>query len=569
MQRTLYYGDNLKVLQGLNDETVDLVYLDPPFNSNADYNVIFREHSGKSAAPQAQITAFEDTWQWGVEAASSLAELHKVHGDLAEYLDFTVRRLGHNSLSAYLVMMAPRLAELHRVLKPTGSLYLHCDPTASHYLKIILDAIFGARNFRNEVIWRRTSAHNMAQRYGRVHDVLLFYSVGPEPKWNQLHQPYSSKYLAERFNRSDPDGRRWKDADLTGSGTRNGETGRPWKGIAPTDKGRHWMFPPSELDRLDSAGRIYWPRTGGMPRLKQYADDLKGIPLQDVWDDIPPVNSQARERLGYPTQKPVALLERIICASSNPGDVVLDPFCGCGTAIAAAEKLGRSWIGIDITHLAVGLIAARLRRDFDLEPHKDFDVIGTPKDLESARALFNQERDGPYQFQFWVNGELGAQSYGAGATGKGKKGGDTGIDGKLYFRTPGGERLESVIVSVKGGRQLNPSMIRDLESVVRREKAAMGVFVSLEEPKRGMRQEAAKHGVYTYGDTQYPVIQLLTVAEILEGKRPKVPAGSANVSLDTKQPKSLETDPRSKDMDGLFSQPVVGPQPVTRATPSD
>lgn len=567
--RTLYYGDNLEVLRNMPSEGVDLVYLDPPFNSNADYNVIFREHSGKAAAPQAQITAFEDTWQWGTEAAASLAELPKVHGELAEYLDFTVRRLGHNSLSAYLVMMAPRLVELHRVLKPTGSLYLHCDPTASHYLKVVLDLIFGANGFRNEVIWQRATAKSSPMgRLPANHDVLLFYGKSSGVTWNEIRIPYDLNDLDEKtlakYANQDPGGRRYTLGDMT-----HPEQGRrPNLDYEVMGVRRTWRWTQERMQRAIEEGLVVQASPGKVPRVKRYLDEREGRLVGDVWTDIPPVNSQARERLGYPTQKPVALLERIICASSNPGDVVLDPFCGCGTAIAAAEKLGRSWIGIDITHLAVGLIAARLRRDFDLEPHKDFDVIGTPKDLESARALFNQERDGPYQFQFWVNGELGAQSYGAGATGKGKKGGDTGIDGKLYFRTPGGERLESVIVSVKGGRQLNPSMIRDLESVVRREKAAMGVFVSLEEPTTGMRQEAAKHGVYSYGDENYSVIQLLTVDEILAGKRPAIPSGSANVSLDQKQPKSLQTDPRTKDMDSLFNQTSL-PTSSQRGTAAD
>jgi DNA modification methylase len=551
MSRTLYYGDNLEVMRQLPDEHVDLIYLDPPFNSSADYNVIFREQSGEGSG--AQIHAFEDTWQWGEESARQLDELLTSHGEIAQFLDQTVRRLGHNALSAYLVMMAPRLVEMHRLLKPSGSLYLHCDPTASHYLKVLLDIICGPEQFRNEVVWKRTSAHSSARKWGPVHDIILFYSRTKDYVWNPVFAPYTQEYLDTFFDQVDERGRRYKRGDLTGAGIRHGETGLPWRGIDVTAKGRHWARPPSELEDLDRAGRIHWPqRAGGMPRLKQYPEDLPGLPLQDVLDSVRPLHNLAQERLGYPTQKPLALLEKIVAASSNLGHVVMDPFCGCGTAVVAAEKLGRSWIGIDITHLAVGLIQARLKRDFGLESGRDYALEGTPKDLASARFLFNQDQDGPYQFQFWITGVIGAQSHGVGPTGKGKKGGDTGIDGKMYFRTPGGEKVESVIVSVKGGKSLNPGMIRDLESVVRREKAAMGVFLSLERPTSGMYAEANKHGFYEYGSDRFPTIQILTVEEILEGKRPQVPAGSANVSLESKQAKSARTDARGKVMDSLF-----------------
>lgn len=490
MRRTLYYGDNLDVMPSLAAESVDLIYLDPPFNSAADYNVIFREQTGEAAG--AQITAFVDTWHWGAESARVLDELVAVHGELADFLDQTVRRLGHNAMSAYLVMMGPRLVEMHRLLKPTGSLYLHCDPTASHYLKLVLDIVFGVRNFRNEIVWAYRGGGVPRTAFARKHDTIFYYVKTQQAPFNPQYRPYSdaSQKLVKRRGGTSIDGRE-------------------------RDLGR-------------------------------------GAHLEDYWTDINSLQTWSPERLGYPTQKPVALLERIIQASSNPGDVVLDPFCGCGTAVVAAERLGRHWIGIDITHLAVSLIQARLRRDFGLESGTDYALEGTPKDLESARFLFNQEPDGPYQFQFWAIGLIGAQAHGAGATGKGKKGGDSGIDGKMFFRTPGGERLESVVVSVKGGRQLNPGMIRDLESVVRREKAAMGVFLSLETPTAGMYAEAAKHGFYQYGANRFPTIQILTVEDLLAGKRPQIPAGAANVSLENRQAKSARTDARGKAMAGLF-----------------
>lgn len=553
-RRTLYYGDNLDILRDMPGESVDLIYLDPPFNSNADYNVIFREHSGERMAPAAQIRAFEDTWQWGEEAARALAELVTIHGELAEYLDFTVRRLGHNSLSAYLVMMAPRLVELHRTLRPTGFLALHCDPTASHYLKVMLDVLFGAQMFQNEIIWKRTGSKALATRsLPRNHDVILMYrrSEGAALVPEELFVPYDVDNLpptiAKKYSHSDPDGRRYTLGDLTNPNPDRPNLTYEFLGITKV-----WRWTRERMQAEYRAGRVVQPSPGAIPRRKRYLDELRGMPLSDVWDDIQPVNSQAQERLGYPTQKPAALLERIIRLASRPGDVVLDPFCGCGTATAAAEKLGRSWIGIDITHLAVSLIEARLRRDFGLESGKDYALEGTPKDVDAARFLFEHERDGPYQFQFWVVGLIGAQPYGAGVSGPGKRGGDSGIDGMLYFLTPGGERVEKVVVSVKGGKNLNPGMIRDLESVVRREKAAMGVFVSLYPPTGGMYQEAAKHGFYRYGKDSYPVIQILTVQELLQGKRPQMPSGAANVSLEGKQAKSVKSEGKRLNMPGLF-----------------
>jgi DNA modification methylase len=549
MERCLYFGDNLEVLRKyIPDESVDLIYLDPPFNSEADYNVIFREHSGEG--PGAQIRAFEDTWHWGLESEKALEEVLKRHGKLGEFLDFLVRYLGKNDLSAYLVMMAVRLLELHRVLKSTGSLYLHCDPTASHYLKVILDQIFGSRNFRNEVIWKRTGAHSSAKRWGPVHDVILFYTKGENYTWNPTYQAYEEEYLEDQYRFQDDKGRRYAPVDLTGAGVSEGDSGKPWRGIDPKEKGRHWAVPgrdklPSwvnppekweemttqeKLDFLDKEGLIYKPPKGKKPRFKRYLETSKGVPIQDVILDIPPLSSHSKERLGYPTQKPVALLERIIQASSNRRDVVLDPFCGCGTALVAAQNLDRIWIGIDITHLAINLIQARLKRDFGLEPGKDYKVEGTPKDVESARFLFQKD---PHQFQLWAVGLLGAQPYGDPK--KGKKGGDTGIDGLLYFRDPSGSRLEKAVIQVKGGDNLETSMVRDLKGVMEREEAAFGFLITLKKPTKGMLREAAKAGSYSWRSQAYPRLQILTVKELLSGATPKLPPGSLNVSYELKE----------------------------------
>jgi DNA modification methylase len=503
----LYYGDNLDVLRRyVKDETVDLVYLDPPFNSNANYSVLFGHADGKRSA--AQIQAFEDTWHWDQSAAAAFQETVTQGGHVASAMAAFQTLLGPSTMLAYLSMMAPRLMELRRVLKPTGALYLHCDPTASHYLKLLLDSVFGPEQFRNEIIWKRTSAHSSAKRFGPVHDVILFYARSPDMQWNTVDQPYDADYVRQRFARGDE--RPWKDADLTGSGVRHGETGETWRGFNPTSKGRHWAYPPTELDRLDAEGHIYWPKKdGAWPRYKRYLDEARGVPAQDVWTDIAPINSQAKERLGYPTQKPVALLERIIEASSNEGGVVLDPFCGCGTTIAAAQKLKRNWIGIDLTALAISLIKSRLAA----AGSSNYKVLGEPTTSDDAEEL---ARTDPYGFQWWSLGLIGARPA------EGKKGADHGIDGRLFFfddnATP-----KQVIVSVKAGKVQVPH-VRDLVGVLDREKAQIGVLISLNEPTGPMRSEAASAGFYEaklYG--QFPRVQLLTVSELLAGQTIKMP----------------------------------------------
>src|SRR6266487_2077801 len=334
---TLYYGDNLDVLrEHVADETIDLIYLDPPFNSKRVYNVYLKTPKGH--ASDAQVDAFEDSWTWGEQAEQEYSELlRQPNTDVTEMIASMRRFLKESDMMAYLTMMTNRLLELHRVLKPTGSLYLHCDPTASHYLKIVLDTIFGAEGFRNEVVWKRTTAHNDPTRWGRVHDILFFYSKSEKPTWNDVFTPYNDEYKA-RFRFTDPDGRKWTDDNLTAKGLSGGGYTYEYKGATSL-----WRVPLETMKRLDSEGRLHFTKNGGI-RYKRYLDELPGLPIQDVITDISPINSQAVERLGYPTQKPLALLERILQASSKTGDVVLDPFCGCGTAVHAAQKLGRQWI---------------------------------------------------------------------------------------------------------------------------------------------------------------------------------------------------------------------------------
>ncbi|MHB0859612.1 MAG: site-specific DNA-methyltransferase [Anaerolineae bacterium] len=518
----LYYGDNLQVLrEHIPDASVDLIYLDPPFNSNRSYNVLFKESTGKSA--DSQIAAFDDTWHWGPTAEATLREIETTaQPHVVEMMQAIVRFVGRNDVSAYLVMMTVRLIELHRVLKDTGSIYLHCDPTASHYLKVVMDTIFGPERFQNEVIWKRTSAHSSAKRYGPVHDALLFFSKTASFTWNALYQPHDEGYVASHYRSVDGDGRAFTLSDLTAAGTRNGSSGQPWRGFVPATKGNHWKYKIETLDQLDTEGRIYWPASGGWPRYRRYLDEVKGVPLQDVWTDIPPLNAKAQERMGYATQKPLALLERVISASSNPGDVVLDPFCGCGTSIAAAQKLGRRWIGIDVTHLSVALMRQRLHGMFG--DTATYEVIGQPADLASAEALARKDR---HEFELWALSLIKARP-----AQDGKKGADQGVDGVLFFVDEAKAAAKKVVVQVKSGH-VQSSYIRDLSHVVTREKAVMGFLISLERPSGPMVTEALGAGFYHSPgwNRDYPRMQIRTIEELLAGKVFDFP--QANVTLAT------------------------------------
>ncbi len=513
----LFFGDNLEILRGnhIPVGSVDLIYLDPPFNSNATYNILFAEKSGEKSA--AQITAFEDTWHWGDEAAAAYDDV--VRGDrprLAELLRALGAFLGQNDMMAYLSMMAARLTELHRVLKPTGSLYLHCDPTASHYIRLLLDAIFSPKNFRNEISWKRTSAHSSAKRMGPIHDTIFYYTKTDSYLWNPQHIEHGEKYLKSHYTQTDSNGRIWTADNLTAAGVRHGSSGKVWRGFDVTGKGNHWKFTIENLERLDAEGKIYWPPRGGWPRYKRYLDQVKGVPLQDFWEDIPPINAVAKERLGYPTQKPEALLERIIRASSNEGDLVLDPFCGCGTTITVAEHLKRRWIGIDITHLAITLIKKRLHDSFG-EELAPYEVVGEPVDAKGAEALAETNR---HQFEWWALGLVDA----APAQDK-RKGADRGVDGVLYFQEKDDGAYQKIIVQVKSGH-VNAPMVRDLIGVLPREKAAVGCLLTLKPPTRPMKEEAAAAGFYVpeqFPELRFPRLQILTIAELFAGRQLEYP----------------------------------------------
>lgn len=507
----LYYGDNLEILRRyIPDESVDLIYLDPPFNSNQTYNVIFKDESGRQS--DAQLVAFEDTWHWGPDAEAVyafLTETARHQGHVPDSVSTIVAALrsgiGENQMMAYLVEMAVRLVELRRVLKPSGSLYLHCDPTASHYLKVILDAVYRPENFRNEIVWQRFGSHNDPRRFGRVTDTILFYSKTERYSFEPVRVAYSLDHLQKRFNYKDPDGRRFWPNTMLAPGGRGPLY--EWNGHT-----RNWRFTRDNMEKLQATGKVYYSAKG-MPYHKNYLDELQGQLAQNLWTDIQMTKS-GKERLGYPTQKPVALLERIITASSRPGDVVLDPFCGCGTALVAAQKLERKWVGIDVTYLAIAVMRARLKDTFGLA---DVEVIGQPTEVEGARQLA-QSPEGRYQFQWWALGLIDAQPVG----GVEKKGADRGIDGRITFTGPD-KKLESVLVSVKSGH-VNSAQVRDLKGVLEREKAAMGIFLTLEEPTREMAREATTAGIYRVWGKDYPKIQILAIRQLLEEhRRPDLP----------------------------------------------
>lgn len=515
----LYFGDNLAILdEEFQEESVDLIYLDPPFNSNASYNLLFKEKTGEKSS--AQIKAFDDTWHWGPEAEAAFDRVMSGGpARLSELLQSFRLFMGEKTdMMAYIAMMAPRLVQLHKVLKETGTLYLHCDPTASHYLKLVLDAIFGPERFLNEVIWKRTHSHGDAKRnFGSVFDSILIYTKSADYKWNAQKKPLSQEHIDAKFRYKDPDDRVWQSVTLRSPNPRpnlhypytasNGVTYQPHP--------NGWSCDPVRMKQYDDGNRLHFPsKEGGQLRLKMYLDETKGMHMQNVWDDIYPINSQAKERLGYPTQKPEDLLERIIRASSDEGDVVLDPFCGGGTTMAVAERLNRHWMGIDITVLAINLTLYRLQKWFgtQLSPIK---ITGLPVDLSGAEKLAELDR---YTFQVWAAALVGLQAT--------PKGSDRGVDGVGFFKEDGSGKHKKIIGQVKSGA-VKSGDIRDFAGTMSREKADLGVFICLASPTRDMKTEAASVGLYSSGNLsqkKVPKLQILTIEDLLDSRGVQYPS---------------------------------------------
>jgi DNA modification methylase len=540
----LYYGDNLDVLRRyVRNESVDLVYLDPPFNSRQDYNVLFAEKDGKQS--NSQVRAFEDTWEWNLDAEMAYKETVEKGGRVADALRAFRTFLHGSDMLAYLAMMAPRLVELRRVMKETASIYLHCDPTASHYLKILMDAVFGPQSFLTEIVWKRSSAHNDGKQgrkqHGRIHDIILFYAKGNDWRWIPQYTSYDQSYVTKSYRHVEPGtGRLYRLDNLSGPG--GGAKGNPSYEVMGVT--RHWRYSKEKMEQLIAEGRIVQTKPGGVPAYKRYFDEMGGVALQDIWTDIGPIGAQAQERLGYPTQKPEALLERILKSSSEKGDVVLDPFCGCGTTVQVAQKLKLNWIGIDITHLAISLIKQRLSDSFGPDVKKSYAVIGEPTDYAGAALLASEDK---YQFQWWALGLVGARPA------EQRKGADRGIDGRIYFHDEGrGENTRQIIFSVKAGG-VTVSQIRDLVGVLDREDAEIGVFICFEEPTKPMLREAAEAGFYTAPDGSiYPRMQILTIEEILKGKQPEYPRFARDATF-KKAPKARAST-RQRNF-SLFTNP--------------
>lgn len=500
----LHFGDNLEVLRKMPAESVDLIYLDPPFNSQADYGVIYGTKRGGPS--QAQSHAFNDMWTWGEDAQRALNQTAERHLEAGALLDSFQRVFPRSPMLAYVAMMAVRLVEMQRVLKPTGCLYLHCDPTASHYLKVLLDAIFGPVRFVNEIIWKRYGAHSNSKVYGAVHDTLLFYSKTDTFTFNKQYLSYDEEYVSERFKYADADGRRWAEQNL-GNPARRPNLMYDFKaknGVTYKPPLNGWKYSREKMIEMDDEDRLHYPaRDGGRLRMKNYLDERLGVPIQDVWTDISSIGGTSDERLKYSTQKPLALLERVISSSSNKGDIILDPFCGCGTAIEAAEKLDRQWIGIDVTYLAIHVIESRLVKSFGPKIRDEYKLFGRPKDANDANALAARDW---LEFQKWAVFKLGGLP-------KDRPGADGGIDGIIRYHRVGIEQPNRAVVSVKGGNNVGVDAVHKLKSVVKREGAEVGILICLKTTD-AMLAEAASEGDVGPPSKRVQKLQIITLEDL-------------------------------------------------------
>ncbi|MDX1935841.1 MAG: DNA methyltransferase [Flavihumibacter sp.] len=520
----LYFGDCLDVLKQLKQEQpqpfIDLIYIDPPFNSKRNYNVLFESMDMKDANAQKQ--AFADTWS-NYSYVDTLNEIATLDREL-----YTVLKTFHDIKSisdgavAYLTTMAIRIWYMHKLLKDTGSFYLHCDPTMSHYLKLMCDMIFGERNYRNEITWQRTNTHNDAKQgrkaYGNVSDIILFYSKTDMPVFNQQYVPLSDEYVKSFYKFQDEDGRYYQLGDLGAPGGE--EKGNPHYEFLGVTK--FWRYSKERMQKLYEEGRIVQTKPGTVPRLKRYLDESKGNSVQNLWNDIGPLQANSKEKLGYPTQKPESLLERIINTSSNEGDIVADFFCGCGTTISVAQKLNRQWLGADISHLAIRLIVKRLTETYGQGIKHNIRMHGLPRDIASAKELAQNVEGGRIGFQDWVievllNGVVNE-----------KKVADGGFDGYLTFNM--GKEKQFALIETKSGK-LTVKNMREFVDVVESQKAAVGIFVCFKENVTSeMTKKAKDAGHIKLGGIEFPMdkIQILTVEDLFEGKLPQLPGAAEN-----------------------------------------
>lgn len=527
----LWYGDNLTIMQGMKKHSVDLIYLDPPFNSKQNYNLLYKTMTGKPVPEQ--VEAFCDTWEMDAQKeaiARSMPVLMREHGVDDYYVDFwrlwmQALRTSQPHLLAYLIFMVQRMLHMKSILRPTGSIYLHCDSTASHYIKVMMDGIFGHQNYRNEITWKRaqTVKGNFGQgakAFGRNTDTILFYTASDKYTFNTQFADYSDEYLDNFYRFREPDGRRYRLISMIGPG--GAAKGNPFYEVMGVE--RHWRYSKKKMAELIEQGMVVQTKPGTVPQRKQYLDEGRGVAVQTLWDDINALSAGSKESLGYPTQKPIALLKRIIETSSNKGDVVFDPFCGCGTTIYAAQETERKWIGCDIAILSIKLVREVLAERYRLVEGHHYTVDGIPTSVEGAQELFDKD---PSTFQNWFVERVGGFPMQ-------RKSADRGIDGRIYFETRDG--LREMMLQVKGGKHVRPTDIRDLRGVLERESnAEMAGFLSIAPPTKAMLNEAAEAGTYSYGGFEYPRIQFLTTEDVLVGKREFHMPTRINTKLSTGQ----------------------------------
>lgn len=527
---TLYYGDNLCWIQDWDAESVDLVYLDPPFNSNENYNLIFA-----TGGDFAQAQAFQDTWRWGEQAAVDRDLALRLGGRMEQLLEGLERILGATGMFAYLCHLAPRVYHLRRLLKPTGSLYLHCDDVAGHYVKVLLDAVFGAAQYRNQIVWRRSISHNNAQRFGRIVDLIFFYGKSAKAYWNgESTTPRSEEALRKAYPARDARGR-YRSENLTAPLRGSGGFSVPWRGYDVRALGRSWAVPGKKseyarfieerfipgyrqiegvhkrLEALEAAGLLHHPQRGKWLGLKRYAEADRSPPPQNLI--LEPTGftnyKKGAEYLGYPTQKPEGLLRKLIHAACPAEGVVLDPYCGCGTTIHVAQETGRPWIGIDITHLAIGIVEQRFHERLGVNPR----VIGRPENLPAAQALFAQDA---HQFEAWAIALI------QGLVPNQQQGGGSRVVGRGYAPVSGGRQL--VIAHVTGAESVGAAAVRDLNATLAHERASLGVLIVMD--RKNLTHAAEREleqGTVEIDGQRFPKLQAFTIQDHFAKRDPTLP----------------------------------------------